>query len=67
MSAKEMADKLVHVVDNLPQSALWDMELIHEIFGAAAEIGRHLRAGTTPDAAAIFGGRIARYLEVIAA
>lgn len=67
MSAEQMKDKLILLVDNLPQSALWDMELVHEIMRAAADIGRHIRAGTVPDEKAIFGGRIARYLEVNAA
>ena len=67
MSAKEMSERLVRVVESLPQSALWDMELIHEIVQAAAEIGRHIRVGTVPDENAIFGGRLARYMGVSAA
>ena len=67
MSAKEMSETLVRLVENLPQSALWDMALIHEIMQAAADIGRCLKAGTVPDEKTIFGGRIARSLEVDAA
>lgn len=64
MSTKEMADKLVFMVDHLPQHAMWNMTLIHEIMAAAIEIGRHLKAGTTPDEKRLFGGEIARYMEV---
>ena len=67
MSAKEMSETLVRLVENLPQSAFWDMDLIHEIVQAAAYIGRCLEVGTVPDEKVIFGGRIARYLEVNAA
>lgn len=67
MSAKEMSKKFVGIVENLPQSAFWDMELIREIVQASAYIGRCLEAGTVPDEKVVFRGRIARYLEVRAA
>ena len=67
MSARKMSKKFVGIVENLPQSAFWDMDLIHEIVQAAAYIGRCLESGAVPDEKVIFGGRIARYLEVNAA
>ena len=66
MSAKEMSGRLVRVVESLPQSAFWDMELIREIMWAAAEIDCHIKAGTVPDEKSLFGWRLSRYMEVCA-